>query len=51
MTEINIVNGKIYVNGKLTSDPTLIGYAVLDIAENKKDLHISTSKSDVLETS
>lgn len=51
MTKVNVINGKVYVNGKITTDPTLIGLAILDIADEQKDLHISTSKTDVLETS
>lgn len=31
---IEIVNGRVFVEGKETVDPTLIGYAVLDAAEN-----------------
>lgn len=30
---IEVKSGQIFVNGKLTTDPTLIGYALLDIAE------------------
>jgi len=33
---IEIVNGKVYVDEKETVDPTLIGYAILDFAENSK---------------
>lgn len=31
---IEIVNGRVYVDGVETIDPTLIGYAILDFAEN-----------------
>ncbi len=31
---LEIVNGRVFVDGKETVDPTLIGYAVLDFAEN-----------------
>jgi len=51
MTKVEIKSGKVYVNGKITTDPTLIGLAILDIADEQKDLHISASKKDVLETS
>lgn len=50
MTTLQIKNGNVYVDGKITTDPNLIGFAILDIAEQQKDLHISTSKLDVLET-
>jgi hypothetical protein len=31
---IEIVNGRVFVEGKETVDPAFIGYAVLDAAEN-----------------
>lgn len=31
---IQISNGKVIIDGKHTTDPTLIGYALLDAAEN-----------------
>ena len=31
---IEIVNGRVFVEGKETIDPTLIGYAMLDFAES-----------------
>jgi len=31
---VEIVNGRVFVEGKETVDPSLIGYAVLDAAEN-----------------
>lgn len=37
---IVISNGKIYINGEETKDPTLIGYAVLDLLETIKDNNI-----------
>lgn len=36
MTTIEIANGKVFINGKETVDPVLIGYAVLDYAESQK---------------
>lgn len=50
MTKVEIKAGTITVNGKITTDPQLIGLAMLDVADEQKDLHISTSKKDVLET-
>jgi len=35
---IEIVNGRVFVEGKETSDPALIGYAVLDMAEEKQNV-------------
>ena len=32
---IEIVNGRVFVDGRETVDPTLIGYAVLDFADWK----------------
>lgn len=32
---VEIKNGLVYVDGEVTQDPTLIGYAVLDFAEQK----------------
>ena len=32
---IEIINGRVFVEGKETVDPTLIGYAVLDAAESE----------------
>lgn len=34
---IEIVNGRVFVEGKETVDPTLIGYAVLDAAEDNQN--------------
>ena len=34
---IEIVNGRIFVNGKETVDPTLIGYAIIDFAESQEN--------------
>jgi len=31
---LEIKNGEVYVNSEKTTDPTLIGYAVIDFAEN-----------------
>jgi hypothetical protein len=36
---IEIKKNKVYVNGKKTTDPTLIGLAVLDSIENKDSLY------------
>lgn len=35
---LSIQNGRVFVNGKETVDPVLIGYAVLDIAENSENI-------------
>ena len=34
---VQIKNGLVYVDGEVTKDPTLIGYAVLDFAEKKQN--------------
>lgn len=34
---IEIVNGRVFVEGKETTDPTLIGCAVLDFAESQEN--------------
>jgi len=34
---IEIVNGRVFVEGKETVDPTLIGYAVIDFAETQEN--------------
>lgn len=44
---IEIVNGRIFVEGKETVDPVLIGYAVLDLAENSI-IDLSTIKEKYL---
>jgi hypothetical protein len=31
---LEIKNGQVFIDGEKTTDPTLIGYAVLDFAEN-----------------
>ena len=37
---IEIINGRIFIDGKETVDPTLIGYALLDFAETtQQDSH------------
>ena len=38
---LSIKNGRVFVNGKETVDPVLIGYAVLDAAENYQKEHVS----------
>ncbi|TDO68751.1 hypothetical protein EV143_12013 [Flavobacterium chryseum] len=44
---IEIVNGRVFVEGKETVDPALIGYAVLDLAEDNQNatLHPITDKN------
>ena len=42
-----IQNGRVFVNGKETVDPVLIGYAVLDAAENTDA--IITNRKEVIE--
>jgi len=46
---IEIVNGRVFVDGKETVDPTLIGYAVLDFAETQEhdSLKIVLKEEDV----
>lgn len=46
---IEIVNGRVFVDGKETVDPTLIGYAVIDFAETQKNdsLKIILKNQDV----
>lgn len=34
---IEIVNGRIFVDGVETVDPTFIGYAILDFAESQEN--------------
>ena len=34
---IEIVNGRVFIDGNETVDPTLIGYAILDYAESMED--------------
>lgn len=34
---IEIVNGRVFVEGVETVDPTLIGYALLDFAESQEN--------------
>jgi hypothetical protein len=34
---IEIVNGRVYVDGKETVDPTVIGYAIIDFAETQEN--------------
>jgi len=34
---IEIVNGRVFVEGKETVDPAFIGYAILDLAENSEE--------------
>lgn len=46
---IEIINGRIFIDGKETVDPTFIGYALLDFAENQEDngLKIVFKEQDV----
>lgn len=34
---IEIVNGRVFAEGKETIDPTLIGYAIIDFAESQEN--------------
>jgi len=34
---IEIVNGRVFVEGVETVDPTLIGYAIIDFAESQEN--------------
>lgn len=34
---IEIVNGRVFVDGVETIDPTLIGYAIIDFAESQEN--------------
>lgn len=34
---IEIANGRVFVDGKETVDPALIGYAILDFAESQEN--------------
>ena len=40
---ITIVNNQVFVQGKQTTDPTLIGLAILDAIESKQDMAIDQS--------
>lgn len=40
---ITIANNKVFVQGKPTTDPTLIGWAVLDSLDSKEDMVASHS--------
>ena len=40
---IQIENGRIFVEGKETIDPLLIGYAVLDSVENNQEVDLSNT--------
>lgn len=49
-SEIEIVNNRIFIDGKETVDPVLIGYALLDFAESIVDgdkFKITLKESDV----
>jgi hypothetical protein len=35
---IEIVNGRVFVEGKETVDPAFIGYVILDLAEEKQNI-------------
>jgi len=43
---IEIVNGRVFVEGKETIDPTLIGYEMLDFAETTKQDILSITLKD-----
>lgn len=40
---ITIVNNQVFVEGKKTTDPTLIGLAILDAIESKQDMAVDYS--------
>ena len=40
---ITIANNKVFVQGKQTTDPTLIGLAILDAIESKQDMAVDHS--------
>lgn len=40
---ITIVKNKVFVQGKQTTDPTLIGLAILDAIESKQDMAVDHS--------
>jgi len=46
---IEICNGRVYVEGKETVDPIIIGYAVIDFAETQEndDIKIVLKEQDV----
>jgi ribosomal protein S19 len=44
--KLSIINGQVFVNGKLTTDPELIGYALLDFAETCDNDNISITLKD-----
>jgi hypothetical protein len=48
-SEIEIVNNRIFIDGKETVDPVLIGYALLDFAESTDGdkFKITLKESDV----
>ena len=41
---IEIINQRVFINGKETVDPVLIGYAILDLAENTTESIYLTTK-------
>jgi len=43
---IEIVNGRVFVEGKETIDPALIGYEMLDFAETTKQDILSITLKD-----
>jgi len=47
---IETLNGRIFIEGKETVDPVLIGYAILDLVENSKSFQIKpiVPDSDIL---
>lgn len=42
---IQTEKGRVFINGKESVDPTLIGYAILDIVESGNDISISNKAS------
>lgn len=38
MTTVEIKNGKVFINGEETTNPELIGYAILDVAEQSQNV-------------
>lgn len=47
---IEIVNGRVFIDGKETVDPILIGYAVLDLAESieVKSFKLVIDENDII---
>jgi hypothetical protein len=43
---IEIVNGRIFINGKETIDPVLIGYAMIDFVESMENDFLKVTLKD-----